>query len=94
MTFQAPRSVGSGVPYPVREVHGRAPDGLADFAGQTSFLLDVDGEDYRVEGPGGGGGRAGSRVREGRAVVGKDIRVWRVRPSSDGAGFAAEHSAS
>ena len=51
MTFQAPPSVGSGVPYSVREVDGHTPEGLADFAGQTSFLLDVDGEDYRVEGP-------------------------------------------
>jgi hypothetical protein len=94
MTFQAPRSVGSGVPYPVREVHGRAPDGLADFAGQTSFLLDVDGEGYRVEGPGveeDGQVRVFEKDEQG---YGKDIRVWTVRPAADGAGFAAEHTLS
>jgi hypothetical protein len=94
MTFQAPRSIGSGVRYPVREVHGRAPDGLADFAGQTSFLLDVDGEDYRVEGPGLEGDGQVRVFEKDEQGFGKDIRVWTVRPSDDGAGFAAEHTVS
>ena len=94
MTFQAPRSIGSGVPYPVLEVHGRAPDGLADFAGQTSFLLDVDGEDYRVEGPGLEGDGQVRVYEKDEQGYGKDIRVWTVRPSTDGAGFAAEHTVS
>jgi hypothetical protein len=92
MTFQAPRSVGSGVPYPVREVHRRAPDGLSDFVGQTSFLLDMYGEDYLVEGPGveeDGQVRVFEKDEQG---YGKDIRVWTVRPCADGTGFAAEHT--
>jgi hypothetical protein len=56
--------------------------------------LDVDGEDYRVEGPvveGDGQVRVFEKDEQG---YGKDIRVWTVRPSTDGAGFAAEHTVS
>ena len=94
MTFQSPRPVGSGKPYVVRQVRGRVPHDLSDFVGQTFFVLDVDGEDYLVCGPGvevDGQVRVFEKDEEG---YGKDIRVWTVRPPVDSTSFTAEHAAS
>jgi hypothetical protein len=94
LTFPSPRPVISGTPYRVHQVHGHVPRELADFAGQTSFVLTVDGEDYEVRGPGieiEGLVRVFEKDELGH---GKDIRVWIVRRYSDGDLFTAEHTPS
>jgi hypothetical protein len=91
MSFITPGPVISGKPYEVRLVHDRAPDRLDDFLGDTTFVLDLDGEDYTVKGP-------GIKVDPGVRVFekdddgfGKDIRVWMVCPTSTGNAFTATH---
>jgi hypothetical protein len=92
LTSHTPRPVVSGVPYRVRQVHGRVPRELTDFAGQALFVLTVDGEDYEVRGPGieiEGVVRVFEKDDLGH---GKDIRVWTVRRHADGDEFTAEHA--
>jgi len=92
MSFHAPRPVGSGKQYAVRRVRDGVPRDLSDFADQTSFVVDVDGEDYRVCGP---GVEADGHVRvfeKDQQGYGKDIRVWTVRRSVGGDHFIAEHT--
>lgn len=92
MTSQPPRPVVSGMKYRVRQVRGHDPRELADFAGQTSFVLTVDEEDYEVRGPGleiDGVVRVFEKDEFGH---GKDIRVWTVCREADGDVFTAEHA--
>ena len=56
--------------------------------------MDVDGEDYRVEGAGVEGDGQVRVFEKYEQGFGRDIRVWTVRPSDDGAGFSAEHTVS
>jgi hypothetical protein len=93
MSFTTPRPVISGKPYAVRSVHDRTPDRLDDFLGDTTFVLDLDmeGELYRVTGPGisvDPGVRVFEKDDDG---VGKDIRVWMVCQASTGDAFTATH---
>jgi hypothetical protein len=90
LVFGTPRAVVSGVPYPVREVRDREVLGLEDFLGDTTFVLDMDGDQYLVCGPGipdGDGVRVYEKDEQG---AGKDIRVWEVRRGS-GDVYTAEH---
>ncbi len=92
MTFHARRRVVSGKPYVVRHARGHAPRELGDFAGQTSFVLDLDREEYDVRGDGvevEGLVRVFEKDDDGQ---GKDIRVWAVRLGP--VGFTAEHAVS
>jgi hypothetical protein len=94
MTFSSPLAVVSGKRYEVRRVQDHAPRELADFAGQTTFILDLEGEDYVVWGA---GVRANGVVRvfeKDEQGYGKDIRVWSVRQDPVSASFTAEHSVS
>src|SRR4051794_33843747 len=91
MSALTPRSVISGKPYLVRQVRNHAPEQLDDFAGDTTFVLDLDGEDYTVRGPGvevETGMRVFEKSDEG---FGKDVRAWLVRSASDGHAFTATH---
>jgi hypothetical protein len=91
MSFTTPRPVISGKPYAVRSVHDRTPDRLDDFLGDTTFVLDLDGEHYTVAGPGisvDPGVRVFEKDEDG---FGKDIRVWMVCPTSTGHAFTATH---
>jgi len=88
--FGTPRPVVSGVPYQVRQVRDHEVVGLDDFLGETTFVLDVDGDEYRVCGPGipdGDGVRVFEKDEEG---IGKDIRVWTVQRGA-GDVYTAEH---
>jgi hypothetical protein len=90
LVFGTPRAVVSGVPYQVREVRDREVLGLEDFLGDTTFVLDMDGDEYRVCGPGvpdDDGVRVFEKDEQG---VGKDIRVWTVRRCT-GDVYMAEH---
>jgi hypothetical protein len=90
LVFGTPRPVVSGVPYHVRHVRDREVKGLEDFLGDTTFVLDLNGDEYRVCGPGvadGDGVRVYEKDEEG---VGRDIRVWTVRRGS-GEVYIAEH---
>jgi hypothetical protein len=90
LVFGSPRAVVSGVPYEVRQVRDREVLGLEDFLGDTTFVLDLDGDEYRVWGPGvpdGDGVRVFEKDEQG---AGKDIRVWTVRRGAD-EGYIAEH---
>jgi hypothetical protein len=91
MTFSTLRSVASGKPYPVREVSGRRPRDLADFAGQTDVVLDLDGEDYAVHGVGVTAGDVVRVFEKDEQGFGKDVRVWAVRQDSSAGAFTAEH---
>jgi hypothetical protein len=90
LVFGTPQSVVSGVPYQVRRVRDHEVLALEDFVGDTSFVLELDGDEYRVCGPGvpdGDGVRVYEKDEEG---IGKDIRVWTVRRAA-GQVFTAEH---
>ena len=91
MSAITPRPVISGKPYLVRQVQDRTPEQLEDFAGDTTFVLDLDGEDYTVQGPGVEidlGVRVYEKSDHG---FGKDIRCWLVRSAPDGNAFTATH---
>ena len=91
MSFTTPGAVISGKPYEVRSVNEHAPGGLDDFIGDTTFVLDLDGDEYTVRGPGihvDPGVRVFEKSDEG---FGKDIRVWMVCRPSSGEVFTATH---
>jgi len=78
MSFTTPGSVPSAMPRPVREVGGHAAHNLSDFAGETSFVVDLD-PPVRVW----GAGRIEAGVvrfhEKDHEHGGKDIRVWTIR---------------
>ena len=85
-----PKSVISGVPYPVTAAGDGAPTSLDAFLGETVFTIEVSGEAYVVRGTGDApDGQV--RVHEKSTVAGKDVRVWHVHQTSGG--FIAEHVA-
>ena len=85
-----PKSVISGVPYPVTAAGDSAATSLDAFLGETVFTIEVAGEPYVVRGTGDApDGQV--RVHEKSTVAGKDVRVWHVHQSADG--FTAEHVA-
>lgn len=91
MSATTPRSVISGKPYPIVRVDDHAPAALDDFTGQTTFLIDLDGQPYAVCGPGvavDDGVRVFEKCDEG---VGKDIRTWLVCPTAHETSFVATH---
>lgn len=88
--FSTPRSVISGVPYQVREVRDHAVLGLEDFLGDTTFVLDLHGDEYRVWGPGVADGDDVRVFEKDEQGAGKDIRVWTVRRAG-GDVYTAEH---
>jgi hypothetical protein len=91
MTFAAPHSIISGIPYDVIEVGGHPASHLSDFEGDTEMVIAGRGEYHRVCGIG--------ALREGAVRFyekdvdheGKDVRVWTVSPESDH--FVARHAA-
>ena len=90
MSFSTPMTVPSGMSLPVLAVEGRTPQTQQDFAGEVSFLLDLE-PPHLVHGC---GVVDGSTVRFYEKDVvnnGKDIRVWTVRLR--GSRFVAEHAA-
>jgi hypothetical protein len=90
LVFEAPQSVVSGRPYQVREVRDHSVLGLEDFVGDTNFVLDFDGEEYRVCGPGVSDGEAVRVYEKDEHGMGKDVRVWTVRRGA-GDVYTAEH---
>ena len=87
MSFPAPRPVVSGRAYPVQHARGRVPRQLGDFTGEGSLVIDLDGDEYTIWGPGvqaEDGVRVFEKSNEG---AGKDIRVWVV--CQGGEGFTA-----
>ena len=87
MSFPAPRPVVSGKPYQVRQIRGQVPRQLSDFTGDARVLIDLDGDEYTICGPGvevEDGVRLYEKSDEG---MGKDIRVWVV--CQGGEGFTA-----
>ncbi len=89
MSSTAPRPVISGEPYPVRDVQGRVPRQLGDFTGETTFVVDVDDEGYRVCGPGVQTDEYVRVYEKSDEGAGKDVRVWLVQPGSADAPFTA-----
>ena len=73
MTFCPPRSVVSGEPYIVRQVRDRDPERLDDFAGETTFVVDLDDEGYRVCGPGVPADEGMRVFEKSDAGAGKDV---------------------
>jgi hypothetical protein len=83
MTFAAPRPVVSGKPYRVRSVDGRVPESLHAFTGDTAIVIDLDGEDYTIWGPGIEVGNCVRVYEKSDRGAGKDIRVWAVCAEDD-----------
>lgn len=89
MSFCPPRSVVSGEPYVVRRVRDHRPEHLDDFAGETTFVVDLDDEGYRVCGPGVPAGEAVRVFEKFDDGAGKDVRVWLVESADGGDSFTA-----
>ncbi len=88
MSFVAPRPVVSGRAYRVLALADGPPAGLDDFVGDTGFVLELDGEEYRVVGT----GRLLDpvvRFHQKDCEGGKDVRVWTIGPDGEGDGFIA-----
>ena len=90
MSFSTPMTVPSGMSVPVLAVGGRSPQSLDDFAGEVSFLVDLD-PPHLVQGSGVVHGRTARFHEKDVDNSGKDIRVWTI--SSQGGRFVAEHAA-
>ena len=73
--FAAPDPVASGKDYEVVAVHGRTPQALTDFVGDTVFTVRCQDEDRLVAGLGNGDGEV-VRFTEKDTEHGKDVRVW------------------
>jgi hypothetical protein len=83
-------TVPSGMSVPVLAVEGRTPGSLEDFAGDVSFLVDLD-PPHLVQGCGTVQGTTVRFHEKDVGNTGKDIRVWAVR--AQGSRFVAEHDA-
>ncbi len=87
MTYSAPEPVISGIPYPVTTAGGEPATSLDAFVGTVEIVIDKHGTPYVIDGE--GRLRDDSvRVHEKNGKGGKDVRVWRVYPGSEG--FVAE----
>jgi hypothetical protein len=91
MSFVTPRPVVSGKPYAVLSVHDHIPDGLDDFVGDTSFVLDLEGYAYTVCGPGVRADRGVRVFEKSDDGAGKDVRTWLVCVAADGEAYIATH---
>ena len=92
MSFPAPRPVISGKPYQVRQIRGQVPRQLSDFTGETRVLIDLDGEEYTICGPGVEVEDCVRLYEKSDEGAGKDIRVWLVQPSPQEAAFLVVHA--
>ena len=92
MSFTTPSSVPSGMFKPVLEVEGHAPDHLKNFAGDVSFVVDLD-PPLLVHGTGRLDGQTVRFHEKDLENSGKDIRVWQVIDEGGGR-FVAVHAAS
>jgi len=90
MSFSSPMTVPSGMSLQVLEVEGRSPQDLEDFAGEVSFLVDLD-PPHLVTGCGVVPGTTVRFHEKDLDNSGKDIRVWTVR--AEGSRFVGEHAA-
>ena len=90
MTDTTPEMVVSGVPYAVTTVDGRIPPGLEDFVGLTSFVVSGRTGEHQVAGEGDLHDGTVRFYEKTVGGIGKDVRVWTVRPTEDG--FCAEAS--
>ena len=84
MSQPTPDLVISGVPYVVVEVDGHAPDTVAGLATAGEFVIEGGTGRHVVRGEG-SGTDDGVRFHEKGGPGGKDIRVWNIRPGSEGA---------
>ena len=91
MSFTTPSPVPSGMSMPVLEVEGHTPEHLQEFAGDVSFVVDLD-PPLRVQGAGRVDGQTVRFHEKDLDHSGKDIRVWEVRDEGSGR-FVAEHAA-
>jgi hypothetical protein len=92
MSFPAPRPVVSGKPYQVREIGGHVPRQLSDFTGDKRVLIDLDGEEYTICGPGVEVEDCVRLYEKSDEGSGKDIRVWVVRQLSHEERFLVVHA--
>jgi len=89
MVLSNPCTVASGVPHRVLGASAGQISDLQALGDCAWFAVDLRGQEYRVCGE---GCRHGDEVRfyektdEG---LGKDVRVWTIRPAPDGAGLVA-----
>lgn len=85
MTSSTPEMVISGVPYAVVEVDGRAPDGLARFVGERRLVVEGQTGRHEVSGDGFVDDEGTVRFHEKAPDGGKDVRVWKVSSTPEGA---------
>ncbi len=87
-----PPGIASAVPYAITRVAGRAAAGNTDFVGNVSFLIEIEGEQYQVDGVGALDGIGVRFYQKDEDHDGRDIRIWQIR-AIPGSGFMAEHAA-
>jgi hypothetical protein len=88
MTDTTPEMVVSGVPYTVTSVDGRPPTTLDDFVGLTAFVVTGRTGEHQVAGEGDLHDDVVRFYEKTSGGIGKDVRVWTLRPTEDG--FCAE----
>ena len=76
-------ATASGLPYRVVTVNGERPTSLEQFAGDVSFIVNKAGTESSVAGVGTVQDRA-ARVQEKELLGTKDVRVWRIRQTTEG----------
>lgn len=89
MTYTTPPMIVSGVEYVVTEVQGRPPADLTDFVGVVTFVVEGQTGTHEVAGAGAEHDGAVRFHQKDAQGVGKDIRVWTVKPGPGGR-FVAE----
>jgi hypothetical protein len=87
-----PPGIASAVPYTITGVGGRPASCNADFVGEVSFLIDIEGEPCQIDGVGSQDGVGVRFYQKDPDHDGRDVRVWRIC-RVPGAGFVAEHAA-
>ncbi len=81
-------ATASGLPYLVLLVGGQPPSALEQFVGETSFVVSKSGTDSSVAGVG-TLDADGVRFFEKGLGDSKDVRVWQIRQTAEGA-YTAE----
>jgi hypothetical protein len=88
MTPSSASAVAPGRPYHVRACRGRVPAALADFQGETDFVLSTGTGTTVIRGIGAAQGDVVRFREKDVAHDGEYVRVWHITVEADG-GFTA-----
>lgn len=85
-----PPGVASSVPYGITGIQKRNNCVPADFIGEVSFVIDLNGQPFCVEGTGVAKGTGVRFYQKDNQHDGRDVRVWRIS-AAGGSRCVAEH---